>query len=367
MKKKVKKKVKNIKKKSRKLKKDLPVGIIRLGKDLKFYEKTKSGWKKSKERIESALEVVKLFKTHKNFDKLVDVKNPRFLKGMCLIKNGKRKVLGGRVSILPNGKKLDKAYSLFASDLIIHDELSNEHWDVLYRNPGGGLAYVYTLDKDEKARQNKYSKVKKFEKLFPKLKRNVEKDLDSEIGLAMYTLFVTKMRIGNEIYYKLHNHKGLSTLTKENVKIKGKNVVFDFIGKDGVPQILVYEFPQKYIKILKKRLEMLGKKDYVFSVSGRVVKESDFKQAFKQYCGQEFYPHIVRSYYATKQAEDFLKKNKKKNLDKQKVNEFYTSVADVLGHKKFSKKKNQWEDSFSVTIHHYINPKLVEKIESLVS
>lgn len=350
----------------KKSKKELPIGVIRLGKDLKFYEKTKSGWKKSKERVNSALEVVKLFKAHKNFNELIDKNNPRFLKGMFIIKNSKKKVLGGRINILPSGKKLDKAYSLFAEDLVIHDELSNEHWDVLYRNPGGGLAYVYTLDKDEKARQNKYSKVGNFEKIFPKLKKRVEKDLDSDIGLAMYTLFVTKMRIGNEIYYKLHKHKGLSTLTKDNVKIKGKKVVFDFIGKDGVPQTLVYEFPLKYISVLKKRLKNLKKNDYVFNINGRLVKEEDFKKAFKEYCGKEFYPHIVRSFYATQQAEDFLKKNKKKKLDKKSVNEFYTSVADVLGHKKFSKKHNQWENSFNVTIHHYINPTLVEEIESLV-
>lgn len=346
--------------------KSLPIGVIRLGKDLKFYEKTKSGWKKSKEKVDSALEVAKLFKAHKNFDFLIDSNDTKFLRGMFITKGGNRKVMGGRINVLPNGKKLDKAYSLFASDLIIHDEISNEHWDVLYRNPGGGLAYVYTLDKDEKARQNKYSKVEMFEKMFPKLKKRVENNLDSDMGFALYTLFVTKMRIGNEIYYKLHKHKGLSTLTKDNISINGKKVIFDFIGKDGVPQIFVYEFPNEYLKKLKSRLKKLKKNEYVFSLNNRLIKEEDFKKAFKTYCGKEFYPHIVRSYYATKQAEDFFKKNKKRKLDKKSVNEFYNSVADVLGHKKFSKKKNEWEDSFSVTIHHYINPRLVEKIESLV-
>ena len=36
------------------------------------------------------------------------------------------------------------------------------------------------------------------------------------------------------------------------------------------------------------------------------MKESDFKAAFKKYCGEEFYPHIVRSYIATEKAKEIL-------------------------------------------------------------
>ena len=35
-------------------------------------------------------------------------------------------------------------------------------------------------------------------------------------------------------------------------------------------------------------------------------KDTAFMDAFEDYCGEKFYPHIVRSYYATKKAEEFI-------------------------------------------------------------
>ncbi len=67
----------------------------------------------------------------------------------------------------------------------------------------------------------------------------------------------------------------------------------------------------------------------------------------------------MRYYYATKEAEKFLKKKK---ISKKEVQCFYTKIADKLGHKKFSKKTGSWESSYQVTLHHYIRPELVDKI-----
>jgi len=43
----------------------------------------------------------------------------------------------------------------------------------------------------------------------------------------------------------------------------------------------------------------------------------------------------------------------------------YLSLAEKLGHKKFSKKDNEWKDNYNVTIHYYLNPKILEKINSI--
>ncbi|MCH8319116.1 MAG: hypothetical protein IIA88_11595 [Bacteroidetes bacterium] len=59
-------------------------------------------------------------------------------------------------------------------------------------------------------------------------------------------------------------------------------------------------------------------------------------------------------------AKKFLKKHK--IATKAEINSLYLEIAEKLGHKKFSKKSRLWEDNFNVTIHHYIQPELVEKI-----
>ena len=341
-------------------------GTLRIKvKDSKVYEKTAKSWKKSKVKCPDALQVIKLFKAHKNLDVLIDKKNPQFFKGQL---SNVGKPQGARVNVLPDGRKLNLAYSLFGKHLTLHDELSNEHWDVIYQNPCGTYSYLYTLDKKQSATKKKYVKVKQFEKYYPTIKRKVLRDLKSKddfITLPMYTLLKTLMRIGNEVYYKAHKHKGLTTLKKKDIFIKGNIVTFNYVGKGGVPMIISEEFPKVYINKLKKVLKNKKGNEFVFvnPETNHPLKDVSFKKAFKEYCGKEFYPHIVRSYFATKQAKQFLKK---RESNKQEVKDFYLSIAEKLGHKRFVKKDNQWEASFNVTVSHYIDPVIVEKINSFV-
>jgi len=349
------------------MKKSKPVlkGTLRIkAKDLKVYEKTNNSWKKSRITFPCALKIIELFKAHKNFDILVDKKNSEFLKGQFY--DGK--VQGARINVLPDNRKLDKAYSLFSPNLIMHDQKSNQHWDVIYQLPNGNFAYAYTLDKKQKATAKKYNEVKKFEKLYPKLKQSVSRALKNEndsFALPMYTLLETYMRVGNELYFKAHGHKGLTTLTKKDIKIKGNNITFKYLAKGGVPFTITHKFPLSYVNRLKNHIKNLKQTSYVFTTeSGHTLRDEHFKKAFKKYCGYAFYPHIVRSYYATNVVEQFLKKHK--HASKDEVKELYLSIAQKLGHKHFDKKKNQWQDNFNVTINHYVQPKLIENMKNIV-
>jgi hypothetical protein len=345
--------------------KPIPAGTLRIkARDLKVYVKTGSGWARSSKQLPEAMHVIKLFRAHKNLDFLKDKKDPSFLKGM-LFPDGKPK--GARINILPDGRKLTKAYSLFAEQLTIHDETSNDHWDVLYHNPGGTYSYVYTLEKRGKMINKKYKAVDEFRKYYPKLKKNVLNALEDgndSIAVPMFTLLKTYMRIGNEIYYKAHGHKGLTTLKKDDIKINGMMVTFDYIGKDGVPQNIKKEFPPVYIKRLSEILKPLKKESFVFvTKTGHPLGDVHFRKAFKKYCGKEFYPHIVRSYYATTKAKEFLKSHKK--ATKQEVKALFISIAGDLGHRKFDKKEQIWKENFNVSIRNYIQPDVVEKVKSL--
>lgn len=338
-------------------------GTLRIGTDLKTYEFTKDGWKTSKETLPNAQKVISLFKAHNNLKYLVDQKNPKFLKGQIW----KGKVQGARIDILPTGEKLDKAYSLFSPELTIHDESSHDHWDAIYKNPNGKYAYLYTQDKKNRAVKNKFKKVELFEKTYNKLQKAVINNLENKednFALPIYTMLKTCMRIGNEMHYKETGHKGLTTLKKQDIKIEKNKVHFNYIAKSGVPMNIIEEFPEDYIKKLKSKLSKIKNNDFVFTNSqNKPLKDTEFMNAFQRYCGERFYPHIIRSYYATKKAKDFLKLHKK--ATKQEVNNLFMEIADKLGHKRFDKKTNGWKNSFTVTIHHYIQPQLVEKLQNL--
>ena len=125
-------------------------------------------------------------------------------------------------------------------------------------------------------------------------------------------------------------------------------------------------FPKQVIKRLQQVLKNKKLNDFVFTnLSGKPFKDTDFEKAFERSCGTKFYPHIVRSEYATSEAKKFLGLHNK--ATKQEVEKIYLKIADKLGHKKFSKKLGDWEDSYQVTIHHYIQPEIVEKISKITS
>ncbi|MAG08782.1 hypothetical protein CMO89_04870 [Candidatus Woesearchaeota archaeon] len=342
------------------------VGTLRIkAKDLKVYEKTKVSWKSSPRKFPEAMHVIKLFKAYNNLNALIDKNDPGFLKGQ-LSPGGKCQ--DARISILPDGRKLDKAFSLFAEHLTVHDETSNDHWDVLYKNPGGTYSYVYTLGKDIKSAKQRFRAVKEFEKCYPMIKRKVLSALRNKsdyIAVPMYTLLKTYMRIGNEIYYKAHKHKGLTTLKKKDISIKGNNVTFNYLSKGGVPRVITERFPDSYIKRLKEILRPIKSSSFIFvnPFTERTLRDTHFKQAFRRYCGKGFYPHIVRAYYGTEKAKEFLRTHK--TATKEEVKELFLSIAEKLGHKRFVKKKHEWENNFNVTIHHYIQPEVLEKIENI--
>lgn len=335
----------------------------RIGSDLKVYESSDGKrWKVSNQEFIDGLKVAHLFLDHHKLDVIKDPKDGHYLKGYLI--DGL--VRGARINVLPSGEKLDKAYSLFAPHLTIHDETSHGHWDVIFQNPNGKFAYLYTLEKARLSKEQKYGRVEKFAKALPDLKKHLKEKLGKDsIVLPMLILFETKMRVGSERYYKAHHHKGLTTLKKADVSIKGDTVSFSYIAKDGVPQNIKKKFSKEVIDELKKTLAKRKAGDFIFQkTAGKVFTDSDFEKAFKRYCGIAFYPHIVRSYYATAETEQFLLSHN--HPSKEEVKQFYLHVADELGHKKYSKKTHEWVDSFQVTLGHYIRPDLVEKIAAKV-
>ncbi len=341
-------------------------GTVRFKKDGKAYVKTKSSWKKCKQDFSDAELVIKLYKAHQRLKVLVDQKDSQWLKGF-LTKN--KEVRGARIVVLPDGKKLDKAFSLFAENLKIHDQDSEDHWDVIFQNKGGTFAYCYTLEKKKGHAQQKYKKVWQFDKVHRKLLKKVElalKNKDDYLAVPMETLLKTYMRVGNEIYYKAHGHKGLTTLKNKDVQIKNNKVKFNYLGKDGVPILIEHKFSKCYVDRLRRLLKQTKSSGFIFTAPGskHPLSEQHFKKAFRNYIGVEFYPHIVRSHYASKQVQNFLRNNKK--VTKEEVNGLFLGIAHQLGHQRFVKKKQQWEDNATVTVSHYVQPELVERIRARI-
>jgi hypothetical protein len=319
-------------------------------------------WRRTDARLKNAIEAASHYRRAGSLDFIRDPRSPVFARGFL---NPKGRPAGARVKRLPDGRILGKAFSLFAPELTLHDEKTNDHWDVLYRNNGGSYSYVYTREKELLHQRRKYRSVDLFGKKYASLIRNCRRRLYDEtdyMALPVYTMLKTLMRIGNEKYYRAHHHKGLTTLKKEDVRISVDVVEFKYVSKDGVPRDIIRKFPGQYILRLQGILRGKKRGDFVFTRPGskRPLVERDFKEAFKRYCGVEFYPHIIRSHYATLNAKRFLKrKNKPSDAE---VRLFLKRLAGKLGHKKYIKKKHVWEDNYRVTVSSYIQPSLARRL-----
>ena len=115
--------------------KEVVIGTIRFkAKDLNPYLKTSFGWKRDKQKFSSISSVIRLYQKNHSLKILIDKKDPRFLKGQ-LSPEGQEQ--GARVNQLPDGAILDKAFNLFSPELVLHDQDSMDHWDVMYKNKGG--------------------------------------------------------------------------------------------------------------------------------------------------------------------------------------------------------------------------------------
>ena len=56
----------------------------------------------------------------------------------------------------------------------------------------------------------------------------------------------------------------------------------------------------------------------------------------------------------------------RKAVKKKDVSDLFYSIAEKLGHKRFIKKNRSWREDYRVTINHYVQPEILEKVRRAV-
>ncbi len=330
--------------------------------DFELYEIKNGIWiKSSKKILKSTKEIIKDYIKTNSEQELYDNFSKDFLKGFV---DSSGLIYGERIQTLPNGKKLSRGgFSLFAKNLKYNFD-GDPEWDICYENSSGSKTYLYCEDKIHLEKKRKAKLVDEFTKYYSIILENLEIDIkatsDSKY-LALYTLIITHIRVGNLEHYKHLGHMGLTTLKKDNIKVSGNTVIFDYIGKDAIPHHKEFEFPDFYIKKLNKILKSKNKDDFVFSnKNNNPIHSLEFSDILFKYTQKHFYPHIIRSYYADLTVLTYLRKHRK--TSKKEVISELKEIAWNLGHKKFNKSKNEWEPSYKITVDNYIRPEYYERL-----
>ncbi len=157
----------------------------------------------------------------------------------------------------------------------------------------------------------KFFRLSSFGEVIPKLRLQVEKDLDKS-GLQVEKVLATvvslmertNIRVGNCSYEKANGSYGITTLKDKHVKINGQSIRFSFKGKKGVYHDISIK-NKKLSAIVKKCQDIPGKElfQYLDDEGNRKSIDSGLVNDYiKQHTGGDFTAKDLRTWSGTVQA-----------------------------------------------------------------
>jgi len=162
----------------------------------------------------------------------------------------------------------------------------------------------YSTQHSAEAAAEKFERLADFNKALPKLRADIEKDLENpdpeirETATLLRLVDRTAFRIGSN-RETLADKKayGASTLEARHVKIEGDQLAFNFVGKKGV-QIKKKVEDQKLATEMYKLTAGKERKESIFKPGG----DARAREYIKQHADPGFTPKDFRTYHGTSQA-----------------------------------------------------------------
>ncbi|WP_373060387.1 DNA topoisomerase IB [Zunongwangia sp. H14] len=242
--------------------------------------------------------------------------------------------------------------------------LENGHLQVVGRDDKQRKQYMYHPLWSKIRNQTKFFKMAAFGKKLPKIRKQVDEDLDLPemsrrkiLALIIRLMEETHIRIGNDYYAKNNKTYGLSTFRTRHVKTYKHEVKFEFVGKKGKEHSISVK-DRKLIKLINQCEEIPGWELFKF------YDEKGHKQAIDsgmindyihELSGDMFSAKDFRTWSATKIFFETLKEagytpDEKEN--KKNIITAYDAAASGLGNTR------------SVCRSYYVHPKIVEDYEN---
>ena len=211
--------------------------------------------------------------------------------------------------------------------------------------------------------QSKFHRLLSFAKVLPKIRKEIEKDLnrkelshDKVVALVIKLIETTNIRIGNDVYKKLYGSFGLTTLQDKHVKFKNESVQFEFVGKKGVKHKVNIK-SKKLANLVKKCKDIPGQDLFqYYDESGhrQTVGSSDINNYLKNISNQDFTAKDFRAWSGSINAlAAFMEFDKPETQVETKKNiiEVVDQVAQKLGNTR------------SVCKKYYIHPTVIAVYE----
>lgn len=219
----------------------------------------------------------------------------------------------------------------------------NGHLQVTGNDAKGRKQYRYHEAWNKIRNQSKFYRLRNFAKALPKIRKQVDKDLNRRglpyekvVALVVKLIENTNIRIGNEAYKKLYGSFGLTTLRDKHVKFQGSEVTFTFKGKKGVHHDIHLK-DRKLMSLVKKCKEVPGQELFQFyddDGKHHSIGSSDVNAYLQEVTQQDFTAKDFRVWSGSVHALcNFLEDEAPENPTqcKKKVIEVLDKVAQKLG------------------------------------
>lgn len=180
---------------------------------------------------------------------------------------------------------------------------ANGHLQVVGRDSKNRKVYRYHALWTKIRNQTKFYKLANFGNALPKIREQIDKDLDAPemsqrkvLALVLRLMEETHIRIGNDYYAKRNKTYGLSTLRTRHVETSKDKIKFHFVGKKGkehnitlknkrlarlvnrCEEIPGWELFQYFDKEgTKKRVDSGMINDYIHDICGDLFSAKDFR------------------------------------------------------------------------------------------
>lgn len=224
--------------------------------------------------------------------------------------------------------------------------------------------YMYHPDWTKFRNLTKFFKLAAFGKVLPKIRAQVDKDLDLRgmpqrkvVALVVRLMEETHIRIGNDAYARQNKSYGLSTLRSRHVQISKGKMRFNFVGKRGIEHSVSVQ-DKKLIKLVNKCEEIPGWE--VFKYYDEEGKKQSIDSGMvngyiQKVSGELFSAKDFRTWSATKIFFETLREigyTPEEKQNKSNLLKAYDTAAEALGNTR------------SVCRSYYVHPHVVELYES---
>lgn len=242
--------------------------------------------------------------------------------------------------------------------------LPNGHLQVVGRDEKERKQYMYHPTWSKIRNQTKFFKMTAFGKMLPRIRKQVDTDLNLEgmpkrkvLALVIRLMEETHIRVGNHFYAKNNKTYGLSTFRTKHVKTFKHGLKFEFIGKKGKEHSITVE-DRKLVDLINQCEEIPGWELFKFynengekqSIDSGMINEYIHDISGDMYSAKDF-----RTWSATKIFFETLYEigytdDEKEN--KKNILAGFDSAAEGLGNTR------------TVCRSYYVHPKVIETYET---